>query len=245
MRVYKLDGVVTEGKSSVDESLVTGEAMPVVKATGDTVIGATVNLSGGLLIRAEKVGQDTALARVVDMVARAQRSRAPIQKLADVVAGWFVPAVMMAAVLTFLVWLILGPSPALTFALVNGVAVLIIACPCAMGLATPTSIMVGTGRGAELGVLFRKGEALQLSKNAKVIAVDKTGTLTEGHPVLTDFEVTQLFERDYVLSMVAAVESHSEHPIAKAIVDAARNENLAFPKIAAFDSVIGMGVCAT
>nr|WNL65506.1 Potassium-transporting ATPase ATP-binding subunit [Acinetobacter gerneri] len=152
---------------------------------------------------------------------------------------------MIAAVLTFLVWLIFGPSPALTFALVNAVAVLIIACPCAMGLATPTSIMVGTGRGAELGVLFRKGEALQLLKDAKVVAVDKTGTLTEGHPVLTDFEVTQFFERDYVLGMVAAVESRSEHPIAKAIVDAAKSENLTLPKVDTFDSVTGMGVCAT
>ena len=184
------------------------------------------------------------LAQIIRLVEQAQGAKMPIQAVVDKITLWFVPAVMAAAVLTFLIWLIFGPSPALTFALVNAVAVLIIACPCAMGLATPTSIMVGTGRGAELGVLFRKGEALQLLKDANVVAVDKTGTLTEGHPVLTDFEVTEFFQRDHVLSMVAAVESRSEHPIAKAIVDAAIKENLTLPKVNQFDFVTGMGVYA-
>ena len=240
-----VDGQVTDGKSFVDESMITGEPIPVEKGIGSDVVGGTINQNGTLTFTAVAVGGEIMLAQIIRLVEQAQGSKMPIQAVVDKVTLWFVPAVMIAAVLTFLVWLIFGPSPALTFALVNAVAVLIIACPCAMGLATPTSIMVGTGRGAELGVLFRKGEALQLLKDAKVVAVDKTGTLTEGHPVLTDFEVTQFFERDYVLGMVAAVESRSEHPIAKAIVDAAKSENLTLPKVDTFDSVTGMGVCAT
>lgn len=239
-----VDGRVIEGRSFVDESMITGEPIPVEKNIDSDVVGGTINQNGTLSFTAVAVGGETMLAQIIRLVEQAQGSKMPIQAVVDKITLWFVPAVMVAAVLTFLIWLIFGPSPALTFALVNAVAVLIIACPCAMGLATPTSIMVGTGRGAELGVLFRKGEALQLLKNAKVVAVDKTGTLTEGHPVLTDFEVTESFERDYVLSRVAAVESLSEHPIAKAIVDAAIKENLTLPKVEQFDSVTGMGVYA-
>lgn len=239
-----VDGKVIEGKSFVDESMITGEPIPVEKKIDSEVVGGTINQNGTLSFKAIAVGGETMLAQIIRLVEQAQGAKMPIQAVVDKITLWFVPAVMAAAVLTFLIWLIFGPSPALTFALVNAVAVLIIACPCAMGLATPTSIMVGTGRGAELGVLFRKGEALQLLKDAKVVAVDKTGTLTEGHPVLTDFEVTEWFQRDHVLSMVAAVESRSEHPIAKAIVDAAIKENLTLPKVNQFDSVTGMGVYA-
>jgi len=239
-----VDGKVVEGKSFVDESMITGEPIPVEKKIDSDVVGGTINQNGTLSFKAVAVGGETMLAQIIRLVEQAQGAKMPIQAVVDKITLWFVPAVMAAAVLTFLIWLIFGPSPALTFALVNAVAVLIIACPCAMGLATPTSIMVGTGRGAELGVLFRKGEALQLLKDAKVVAVDKTGTLTEGHPVLTDFEVTEFFQRDHVLSMVAAVESRSEHPIAKAIVDAAIKENLTLPKVNQFDSVTGMGVYA-
>lgn len=240
-----VDGEVIEGQSFVDESMITGEPVPVEKNIGSQVVGGTINQNGTLSFKAVAVGGDTMLAQIIRLVEQAQGSKMPIQAVVDKVTLWFVPAVMIAALLTFLVWLIFGPSPALTFALVNAVAVLIIACPCAMGLATPTSIMVGTGRGAELGILFRKGEALQLLKDAQVVAVDKTGTLTEGHPVLTDFEVAPGFERNDVLSLVAAVESLSEHPIAKAIVDAAKNEGLDLPKVDRFDSVTGMGVNAT
>ena len=237
-----VDGKVIEGKSFVDESMITGEPIPVEKKIDSDVVGGTINQNGTLSFKAVAVGGETMLAQIIRLVEQAQGAKMPIQAVVDKITLWFVPAVMAAAVLTFLIWVIFGPSPALTFALVNAVAVLIIACPCAMGLATPTSIMVGTGRGAELGVLFRKGEALQLLKDANVVAVDKTGTLTEGHPVLTDFEVTEFFQRDHVLSMVAAVESRSEHPIAKAIVDAAIKENLTLPKVNQFDSVTGIGV---
>ncbi|MFV5192290.1 heavy metal translocating P-type ATPase [Acinetobacter courvalinii] len=240
-----VDGEVIEGQSFVDESMITGEPIPVEKNIGSQVVGGTINQNGTLSFKAVAVGGDTMLAQIIRLVEQAQGSKMPIQAVVDKVTLWFVPAVMIAALLTFLVWLVFGPAPALTFALVNAVAVLIIACPCAMGLATPTSIMVGTGRGAELGILFRKGEALQLLKDAQVVAVDKTGTLTEGHPVLTDFEVASGFERNDVLSLVAAVESLSEHPIAKAIVDAAKNESLDLPKVDRFDSVTGMGVNAT
>ncbi|ENU91556.1 copper-translocating P-type ATPase [Acinetobacter vivianii] len=240
-----VDGEVVEGQSFVDESMITGEPIPVEKNIGSQVVGGTINQNGNLSFKALAVGGDTMLAQIIRLVEQAQGSKMPIQAVVDKVTLWFVPAVMLAALLTFLVWLIFGPSPALTFALVNAVAVLIIACPCAMGLATPTSIMVGTGRGAELGVLFRKGEALQLLKDAQVVAVDKTGTLTEGHPVLTDFEVTPSFQRDEVLSLVAAVEARSEHPIAKAIVDAAKLQQLGLPQVERFESVTGMGVNAS
>ncbi len=240
-----VDGEITEGRSFVDESMITGEPIPVEKAAGSTVVGGTVNQKGALTLRATAVGGQTMLAQIIRMVEQAQGSKLPIQAVVDKVTLWFVPAVMLVALLTFLVWLVFGPSPALTFALVNAVAVLIIACPCAMGLAAPTSIMVGTGRGAEMGVLFRKGEALQLLKDAKVVAVDKTGTLTEGRPVLTDLEIAEGFSRDPVLAKVAAVESRSEHPIARAIVESATEGGIALPTMTDFDSVTGMGVRAT
>ena len=240
-----VDGAVLEGRSYVDESMITGEPVPVEKTAGSEVVGGTVNQTGAFTLRATAVGGQTVLAQIIRLVEQAQGSKLPIQAVVDKVTMWFVPAVMGAALLTFLVWLVLGPEPALTFALVNAVAVLIIACPCAMGLATPTSIMVGTGRGAELGVLFRKGEALQLLKDARVVAVDKTGTLTEGHPVLTDLELAEGFDRAGVLGQVAAVESRSEHPIARAIVDAAEQEGVRLPRLTDFESVTGMGVRAS
>ena len=239
-----VDGQVIEGDSYVDESMITGEPIPVAKTIGSEVVGGTVNQKGALAFSATAVGGQTVLAQIIRMVEQAQGSKLPIQAMVDRITMWFVPAVIGAALLTFLVWLVFGPSPALTFALVNAVAVLIIACPCAMGLATPTSIMVGTGRGAEMGVLFRKGEALQLLKDAKVVAVDKTGTLTEGKPALTDLEVAGDFDRDTVLARVAAVEAKSEHPIARAIVDAAEAQGLTLPAITKFESVTGFGVKA-
>ncbi|SDS35627.1 Au+-exporting ATPase [Halopseudomonas litoralis] len=239
-----VDGEVVEGQSYVDESMITGEPVPVSKSAGNPVVGGTVNQTGAFALRATAVGGQTVLAQIIRLVEQAQGSKLPIQGLVDKVTMWFVPAVMLAAALTFVIWLIVGPSPALTFALVNAVAVLIIACPCAMGLATPTSIMVGTGRGAELGVLFRKGEALQLLKDAKIVAVDKTGTLTEGRPALTDLETSAGFERAQVLARIAAVESRSEHPIARALVDAAEQEGLSLPTLSNFKSVTGFGVRA-
>lgn len=239
------DGEIITGKSFVDESMMTGEPIPVEKTIGSSVVGGTVNQKGVFSMRATAIGGQTMLAQIIRMVEQAQGSKLPIQAVVDKVTMWFVPAVMIAALLTFTAWIVYGPSPALTFALVNAVSVLIIACPCAMGLATPTSIMVGTGRGAELGVLFRKGEALQLLKDAKVVAVDKTGTLTEGQPVLTDFEVAAGFDRAHVLATVAAVESKSEHPIARAIVAAATADGLPLPPLTDFESLTGMGVKAT
>lgn len=239
-----VDGEVTQGQSYVDESMITGEPVPVQKIANSSLVGGTINQKGALSFRATAVGGNTVLAQIIQMVEQAQGSKLPIQAMVDKVTMWFVPAVMAAAVLTFLVWLIFGPTPALTFALVNAVAVLIIACPCAMGLATPTSIMVGTGRGAELGVLFRKGEALQLLKDANVVAVDKTGTLTEGRPTLTDLDIAEGFQRQDVLAHIAAVEIKSEHPIARAIVEAANNEGITIPDITDFESVTGFGVQA-
>lgn len=239
-----VDGEVVEGESYVDESMITGEPIPVAKSIGSEVVGGTVNQKGALAFTATAVGGATVLSQIIRMVEEAQGSKLPIQAMVDRVTMWFVPAVIGVAILTFVVWLVFGASPALTFALVNAVAVLIIACPCAMGLATPTSIMVGTGRGAEMGVLFRKGEALQLLKDAKVVAVDKTGTLTEGKPALTDLDVAEGFARDDVLAKVAAVEAKSEHPIARAIVEAAEAEGLVIPPISGFASVTGFGVKA-
>jgi len=239
-----VDGDVVDGDSYVDESMISGEPVPVQKAVGSTVIGGTVNQTGALGVRATAVGGATVLAQIIRLVEQAQSAKLPIQTLVDRITLWFVPAVMGLALLTFLVWLLFGPEPALTFGLVNAVAVLIIACPCAMGLATPTSIMVGTGRGAELGVLFRKGEALQLLKDAQVVAVDKTGTLTEGRPVLTDLQLADGFQRNEVLARVAAVEDRSEHPIARAIVSAAQHEGLQLPAVGSFESVTGYGVRA-
>ncbi|MCA0208384.1 MAG: heavy metal translocating P-type ATPase [Proteobacteria bacterium] len=239
-----VDGEVVDGNSWVDESMITGEPVPVAKAAGAAVVGGTINKTGAFTFRATKVGGDTVLAQIIRMVEQAQGSKLPIQAIVDKVTAWFVPAVMGIAGLTFLVWLIFGPDPALTFALVNAVAVLIIACPCAMGLATPTSIMVGTGRAAELGVLFRKGEALQTLRDVTVIALDKTGTLTKGHPELTDLEPAAGFGRDEVLALVASVESQSEHPIAEAIVAAASARGLDVPSPAAFEAIPGYGVSA-
>lgn len=239
-----VDGEVVEGTSYVDESMITGEPVPVSKSPGSAVVGGTVNQKGAFVFRTTAVGGNTVLSQIIRMVEEAQGSKLPIQALVDRVTMWFVPAVFAVAALTFAAWLTFGPSPALTFALVNAVAVLIIACPCAMGLATPTSIMVGTGRGAELGVLFRKGEALQLLKDAKVVALDKTGTLTEGKPTLTDLELAAGFNRSTVLGLVAAVEAKSEHPIANAIVEAATGEDITLPAVSDFQSVTGFGVKA-
>ncbi|QEK90994.1 copper-translocating P-type ATPase [Achromobacter insolitus] len=239
-----VDGEVVEGNSFIDESMISGEPVPVEKQPGSEVVGGTVNQNGALTFRATKVGNDTVLAQIIRMVEQAQGSKLPIQALVDRITMWFVPAVMAAAVATFIIWLAFGPEPALTFALVNAVAVLIIACPCAMGLATPTSIMVGTGRAAQMGVLFRKGEALQSLKDAQVVAVDKTGTLTKGRPELTDLIVAPGFERSAVLGKVATVEAKSEHPIAQAIVDAARAEAIALGAISQFESITGFGVSA-
>jgi Cu+-exporting ATPase len=239
-----VDGTVVEGSSFVDESMITGEPVPVQKAEGAEVVGGTINKTGSFTFRATRIGAETVLAQIIRMVEQAQGSKLPIQALVDKVTAWFVPAVMAAAALTFLVWLFLGPDPALTFALVNAVAVLIIACPCAMGLATPTSIMVGTGRAAELGVLFRQGEALQSLKEIGVVALDKTGTLTKGQPDLTDFVTAPGVSDAEALRLVAAVESRSEHPIARAIVAAADRRGLALPAIESFEAVPGYGVSA-
>jgi Au+-exporting ATPase len=240
-----VDGEVVDGDSYVDESMITGEPIPVEKVAGSKVVGGTVNQTGAFAFRATAVGGDTVLSQIIRMVEEAQGSKLPIQAMVDRITLWFVPAVFAVAALTFAIWLVFAPSSPLTFALVNAVAVLIIACPCAMGLATPTSIMVGTGRGAELGVLFRRGEALQLLKDAKVVAVDKTGTLTEGKPALTDLELAPGFDRSTVLGLVAAAESKSEHPIARAIVEVARAEGVELPAVSDFDSVTGLGVAAT
>ncbi|WP_170421201.1 heavy metal translocating P-type ATPase [Ruegeria arenilitoris] len=239
-----VDGSVLSGSSYVDESMITGEPVPVEKSSDATVVGGTVNGTGALTVRAEKIGADTMLAQIIQMVEQAQGAKLPIQGLVDRITLWFVPAVIAVAVVTVLVWLLFGPDPALSMALVAGVAVLIIACPCAMGLATPTSIMVGTGRAAEMGVLFRKGDALQMLQETTVVAVDKTGTLTEGRPELTDLVVAQGLDEDTVLRLVAAVEATSEHPIATAIVRAAETRGLNLPKPEDFKSITGYGVQA-
>ena len=240
-----VDGLVLDGSSYVDESMITGEPVPVTKTAGSEVVGGTVNRNGSFTFRATKVGADTLIAQIIRMVEEAQADKLPIQALVDKVTNWFVPAVMLAALATFIVWFILGPDPALTFALVNAVAVLIIACPCAMGLATPTSIMVGTGRAAEMGVLFRRGDALQTLRDADVIAVDKTGTLTLGKPTLVHFTTTEGFDQDEVLRLVASLESRSEHPIAEAIVEAAKHGGLTLADAAGFEATPGFGVAAT
>lgn len=239
-----VDGEVVEGTSYVDESMITGEPVPVSKGASAQVVGGTINKTGAFSFRVTKVGANTVLAQIIRLVEEAQGSKLPIQALVDKVTMWFVPAVMAAAALTFLVWLIFGPDPALTFALVNAVAVLIIACPCAMGLATPTSIMVGTGRAAEFGILFRKGEALQALRDVSVVALDKTGTLTKGRPELTDLVSAEGFEYNEVLALVAAVETRSEHPIAEAIVAAAKQQDITLSPIDGFDATPGFGVSA-
>jgi P-type Cu+ transporter len=237
-----VDGVVIEGRSSVDESMVTGEPIPVEKTADDRVVGGTINGNGALVIRAEKVGADTLLSRIVAMVADAQRSRAPIQKLADQVAAWFVPIVISIAVGTFAVWSFVGPEPRMAHALVNAVAVLIIACPCALGLATPMSIMVATGRGATIGVLFRNAEAIERLRDVDTLVVDKTGTLTEGKPRLVGIEAAPPFDESDVLRLVASLERASEHPLAAAIVRGAQDRGVALVDVTDFEAVTGKGV---
>ena len=237
-----VDGTVEEGRSRVDESLVTGESMPVTKTAGDSVIGGTINGSGGLLMRADKVGRDTMLARIVAMVAEAQRSRAPIQRLADRVAAIFVPAVIITAVAAFVVWALVGPDPRLAHALIVAVSVLIIACPCALGLATPMSIMVGVGRGARLGVLIKNAEALERLEKVDTLVVDKTGTLTEGRPAVTRVVPSTGWVEADVLRLAAAVERASEHPLAQAVVAAATDRRLDVPQVNDFDAPAGRGV---
>ncbi len=237
-----VDGRVIEGNSSVDESMVTGESLPVEKHPGDLVVGATVNGTGALVIEAEKVGADTLLARIVQMVADAQRSRAPIQKLADTVAGYFVPAVIIVSILTFIVWAIWGPAPSMTYALINAIAVLIIACPCALGLATPISIMVATGRGAAMGVLFRNAEAVEMMRKIDTLVVDKTGTLTVGKPEVAAMLCADGWAEPALLRLVASLERASEHPLSAAIVDYAKAQNIELADVSNFESTTGKGV---
>ncbi|MGO3322120.1 MAG: copper-transporting P-type ATPase, partial [Psychrobacter faecalis] len=239
-----VDGTVIDGNSNVDESMVTGEPIPVSKVAGDTVTGGTVNGTGTLLVEAVNVGADSVLSKIVQMVAEAQRSRAPIQRLVDQVAGWFVPIVIVSSIITFIVWAIFGPEPAMTYALVNAIAVLIIACPCALGLATPMSIMVGTGKGAQNGVLIKNAEALESMEKVDTIVVDKTGTLTAGKPELTAIDAQVGQDEDEFLALVASVESASEHPLAEAIVRAAQERSLIIPKATDFNSTTGEGVQA-
>ena len=240
-----VDGSVIEGRSSVDESMISGEPIPVEKKPGDPVTGATVNGTGSLVMRAERVGSGTLLAQIVRMVGEAQRSRAPIQKLADVVAGYFVPAVVGVSVLTFLIWALAGPPPRMAHALINAVAVLIIACPCALGLATPISIMVATGKGATMGVLFRNAEAIEFLRRVDTVVVDKTGTLTEGKPKLVSVKPVADFDEQRLLRLAASLERASEHPLAAAIVAGAEARGIAIGVAEAFESVTGMGVKAT
>jgi Cu+-exporting ATPase len=237
-----VDGVVVEGSTSVDESMVTGESIPVEKGMGDRVIGATVNQTGSVVIRAERVGSETLLAQIVRMVAEAQRSRAPIQRLADVVASYFVPAVIIIAIFTFIVWATVGPEPRMAYGLINAVAVLIIACPCALGLATPMSIMVATGKGAQVGVLFKNAEAIELLRDVDTLVVDKTGTLTEGKPKLVSVVTISGQDERELLRLAASLERASEHPLASAIVEGARERDIELTSVASFESVTGKGV---
>jgi P-type Cu+ transporter len=237
-----VDGVLLEGRSSLDESMVTGESMPVTKETGSKVIAGTLNQTGGFAMRADKVGRDTMLAQIVQMVAAAQRSRAPIQRLADQVAGWFVPAVIAIAVLAFVAWAVYGPEPRFAYGLVAAVAVLIIACPCALGLATPMSIMVGVGRGAQAGILIKNAEALERMEKVDTLVVDKTGTLTEGRPKVVTVVPAGDLDENEVLRLAAGVERASEHPLARAIVEAAGERKIVIPTVTEFDSPTGKGV---
>ena len=240
-----VDGIVLEGTSAIDESMVTGEPIPVEKQQGDRVIGATVNGTGSLVIQAERVGAETLLSQIVQMVAEAQRSRAPIQKLADVVASYFVPSVILIAIITFTVWATIGPEPRMAFAMINAVAVLIIACPCALGLATPMSVMVATGKGAQAGVLFRNAEAIEVLRDIDTLVVDKTGTLTEGKPKLVTVVPLEGFDEPELLGLAASLERGSEHPLAAAIVKGAEERGVALVKANAFESITGKGVKGT
>jgi Cu+-exporting ATPase len=237
-----VDGVVTEGGTSIDESMVTGEPIPVEKHKGDQVIGATINGTGMIIMRAENVGTETLLSRIVAMVSEAQRSRAPIQKLADLVSGYFVPVVIGVAIATFVVWALIGPEPRMAHALINAVAVLIIACPCALGLATPMSIMVAMGKGASVGVLFKDAEAIEVLRKVETLVVDKTGTLTAGRPALLTVETVPSFDTSDVLGVAASLELGSEHPLAEAIVAGAVERGVAIPQAESFESVTGQGV---
>lgn len=237
-----VDGRVEDGRSNVDESMITGEPVPVKKHAGDQVIAGTINGTGSLLIRAEQVGQDTVLSRIITMVANAQRSRAPIQRVADQAASYFVPAVVAVAIITFILWLILGPAPAFAFALINSVAVLIVACPCALGLATPMSIMVGVGRAAREGVLFKDATALETLRKADILVVDKTGTLTEGRPKLTDVHAVSGVSENELIKLAGAVEAASEHPLARAVVEGVKERGGEILPVSEFESITGGGV---
>jgi heavy metal translocating P-type ATPase len=240
-----VDGKIVEGRSAIDESMVTGESMPVTKGVGDAVVGGTMNRSGSFVMRAEKVGRDTVLAQIVQLVAKAQRSRAPIQRLADQVSGWFVPAVIVAATLAFITWTIWGPEPRLSYALIAAVSVLIIACPCALGLATPMSIMVGVGRGAKMGVLIKNAAALERMEKVDTLVIDKTGTLTEGKPSVVGIRLAAGFAENELLRLIASLERGSEHPLAAAILRAAAERNIALARAEHFDSPLGKGVTGT
>jgi len=239
-----IDGSILEGKSTIDESMITGEPVPVNKGEGDAVIGATVNQTGSFIMAAEAVGEETMLARIVEMVAQARRSHAPIQKLADSVAGYFVPAVALVAVVAFLLWALFGPAPAMAYAVVVAVSVLIIACPCALGLATPMSIMVGVGKGAQNGILVKNAEAIERTEKITHLITDKTGTLTKGKPSVVDVLPAEGIETEALLRLAAAVEAQSEHPLARALVDKAKADDLDLPKISDFESTTGGGVQA-
>jgi Cu+-exporting ATPase len=237
-----IDGIVAEGTTTIDESMLSGEPIPVERGLGDSVTGGTLNQTGSIIVRAGFVGRDTLLARIIEMVAAAQRSRAPIERLADLVAGWFVPIVVLAAIVTFIVWALVGPDPALSYALVAAVSVLIIACPCALGLATPMSVMVGIGRGARDGVLIRDADVLETMTKVDVLVCDKTGTLTAGAPTLDDIETISAIEADELLSIAAALEHASEHPLASALSNAAQERGLQRATVTEFDSITGQGV---
>jgi len=239
-----LDGIILEGSSSVDESMITGEAMPVQKNEKDRVIGATINTTGSFKMKVEKVGKETMLSRIIEMVSQAQRSRAPIQKLADTVSGYFVPIVVLISIITFTIWSLFGPEPSMAYAVINAVAVLIIACPCALGLATPMSIMVATGKGAQMGVLFKNAEAIETFRKVDMLVIDKTGTITEGKPRLNKVITDGSLSEDELLAFAASVERESEHPLAKAIIDAAKVKNIPIYEINEFISFTGKGVQA-
>jgi P-type Cu+ transporter len=237
-----IDGVIIDGKSNIDESMITGEPMPVTKRGGEKVIGATVNQTGSFLMRAERIGAETVLAQIVQMVADAQRSRAPIQKLADTVSGYFVPAVIGVAIITFVVWSIVGPAPAMAYALINAVSVLIIACPCALGLATPVSIMVGVGRAAQAGILVKNAQAIEVTEKVTHLVTDKTGTLTAGKPEVVSWITSNAVSERDLLQIAASVESQSEHPLARAIVESAKKEKIELQNVTDFHSTTGGGV---